>query len=184
MYKSLVIRNIYTIFITKYKKWIYMITTKISIKPHLKEYVIGKYAGCVDSPVHFPDRTDINYTIWDLTEKRPADCPVDSGNLEIEIPSRREGKPAVTFNYLSKRSHAIIERKIETMFFSEIHETITEDKHRYGISYIESIYTFMRKYGISSISEDAIKKNYYRWKQSMLMREKRGYQRKKSLSTV
>lgn len=160
-----------------------MITTKIHIKPHLREYIIGKYCGCVDKAVHFPEKSDLYYTIWDLTARRPANCPTDEGNLAIELPVRREGKPPVTYNYLSKRASEIIERKIENMFFAEIHEMITEDKHRYGIPYIESIYCFMNKYNIESITEDGIKKNYYRWKQIIYMRQKRGYVRKNILTT-
>ncbi|HCC51473.1 MAG TPA: hypothetical protein DEQ30_04955 [Porphyromonadaceae bacterium] len=160
-----------------------MITTKITIKPHLKEYVIGKFAGCIDGPVRFDDKTDIYYTIWDLTEKRPVNCLPDKGNLEIVLPVRREGKPPETYNYLGIRSHRIIERKIENIFFAELHDMLTEEKHRYGITYIEAIYSFTKKYNISSISEDGLKKDYYRWKDILYRRKKRGYVRKNILMT-
>jgi hypothetical protein len=160
-----------------------MITTKIFIKQHLKEYVTGKFCECRDEPVHFPDKTDIYHIIWDLTERRPVSCRPDAGNLEIILPARREGKSPDTFNYLGLRAHKIIERKIENMFFAELHDLLTEEKHRFGISYIDSIYNFTKKYGIVSISEDGLKKDYYRWKQLLWRRKKRGYERKNILAT-
>jgi hypothetical protein len=154
-----------------------MITTKINIKEHLKEYLIGKFCGCQESPVKFPDKLDIYHTIWNLTEKRPVNCPPDSGNLEIILPDRREGKSPETFNYLGSRSHKIIERKIENLFLAELHDMLTEEKHRYGITYIETIYNFMKKYNIVSISEETIWKDYYRWKIYVRRRKKRGYEK-------
>ena len=72
---------------------IYMITTKIEVPPHLKEYLIGKFCNMQDSPIHFPDKTDIYHIIYDLLERRPINIPpIDQGNLEIYLPERSTGK--------------------------------------------------------------------------------------------
>jgi len=154
-----------------------MITTRIEVKPHIKEYLLGKFCGHEESPVKFPDKLDVYHTIWDLTEKRPVNCSPDSGNLEIVLPDRREGKSPETYNYLGRRSHKIIGRKIENLFLSELHDMLTEEKHRYGITYIDSIFNFMKKYGITSISEETLWKDYYRWKAYLRRRKKRGYKK-------
>ena len=157
-----------------------MVTTRIEIKPHLKEYLLGKFNNFQESPITFPDKLDIYHTIWDLTEKRPVNCPVDKGNLEIVLPDRQEGKNPECYNYLGVRSQQIIERKIETKFFAELHDFLDEQKHRYGISYIETIHEYMRKYGILSISEDALLKNYYRWRDVVRKKnERREYKKTK-----
>lgn len=52
-----------------------MITTKIEVPPHLKEYLIGKFCNMQDSPIHFPDKTDIYHIIYDLLERRPINIP-------------------------------------------------------------------------------------------------------------
>ena len=55
-----------------------MITAKIKIKDHLSEYCYGKFSGCSREPVRFPYRLEIYHTVWDLTTKRPTNCPIDS----------------------------------------------------------------------------------------------------------
>ena len=151
-----------------------MITTKISIKPHLAEYAAGKF-GNNESCVSFPDRMDIYHVIWDLTERRPTRCQPDTGNLEIMLPDRRVGKAPETYNYLNAKSQRIIERKLENMFNAELHDFVLEEKQRNGTPYIESINRFMGRYDIESITEDGLKKNCYRWINKFRKRKKRGY---------
>lgn len=159
-----------------------MITTKIDVPPHLQEYCQGKYNNLEAGPVCFPDVTDIYHTIWDLTERRPANCQVDTGNLEIVLPKRDCGKSPEVYNYLGKRSQAIIIKKLELMMWAEVHDLIDENKHRYGIEHIQSVHTFMRRYDIHSISEDAFIKNFYRWRElCRKKKEKRTYKKEKNL---
>lgn len=158
-----------------------MITTKIEVPQHLKEYLIGKFCDLQDSPIHFPDRTDIYHIIYDLLERRPANASVDRGNLEIVLPERSYGKDPRTFNYLGLRSQTILIRKIDRMLWAEVHDFLDEQKHAYGITYIDGIHNFMTMYGIDSITEDAFKKNYYRWRANLRRKEKkRGYNRAKN----
>ncbi|MCL3853546.1 hypothetical protein M1P97_19880 [Parabacteroides sp. GYB001] len=153
-----------------------MVTTKIEIKKHLAEYVHGKYNDCMPGPVFLPDREDLYHVVYDLLEKRPVSCLPDSGNLELGIPDRRIGKSPDTYNYLGARSCRIISQKIEVLFWAELHSLIDENKHLYGIQYIETVAYFMRKYGIQSITEDALLKNYYRWRDKVRKKSKRrGY---------
>jgi hypothetical protein len=161
-----------------------MITSKIHIKPHLAEYCYGKFSLCTTDPVRFPDNYDIYHTIWNLMTKRPVNCPADSGNLEIHLPNRRKqeedriGKDPVVYNYLGLRAAKIIERKVEVMMFSELHDKLDENKHFLGIDYIDTVYEFMKKYQVNSITEDALLKNYYRWREVVRRRKiRRNYKK-------
>lgn len=146
-------------------------TTKIRIAPHLKEYVLGKFNDLQDGPVRFPDHSDLYHFIYDLLARRPHDHPVDDGNLEIVLPNRGVGKSPLTYNFLSEKAVSIIEKRIRVMMFAELHEFLDEYKHRLGFEYQESVHLFMRKYGIENLSEDALIKNYYRWRE--LLRKKK-----------
>jgi len=149
-------------------------TSRIEIKPHLQEYVTGKFNNLANGPVRFPDSLDLYHTIYDLLRRRPADAPpIDRGNLEIILPVRTNGKKVEYYNYLGQRSAAIIEKKIETMLWAELHDQLDEQKHRYGVEYIDTVHHFMCKYCIESISEDALLKNYYRWRHKVRQRTKR-----------
>ncbi len=150
-----------------------MITTKIQIKPHLVEYAYGKFNDHSREPIQFPDNLDVYHTIWDLLERRPVNCRVDIGNLEIALPDRRTGKNPESFNYLGQRSHDIIGRKIEVKMFAELHDELDEQKHLFGIDYIDTVHSFMLRYDIISISEDALLKNYYRWRDLVRKRKLR-----------
>ncbi len=153
-----------------------MITTKINIKPHLKEYIIGRYNNFDEnSPVRFPDHTDIYMLIWDLLVKRPVNCFVDEGNLEIVLPERYGSKSPEYYNYLGTRSQKRIERKIQMMMWADFREFMEIERYRNGSGIVISVHIFMKKYGITSISEDALVKSYYRWRNRVREREKRPY---------
>jgi len=140
-----------------------MVTTRIHIKPHLKEYLSGKYQS-PDKYIHFPDRLEIYHTIFNLTEKRPVNCPIDAGNVEIALPYPVSYKQPKTYNYLSAQSQKKIEKIIEIMFWSDFRQYIEFGRNKTGSSFSNLVYEFRKKYGINSISEDALIKHYYRWR--------------------
>jgi hypothetical protein len=141
-----------------------MITTRIHIKPHVVEYVRGKYMNFDEtSPVHFPVHSDIYYLIWDLLAKRPVGCGRDRGNLEIVLPVRHGSKPPAYYNYLGARAQKVIGRRLELMMWTEYRMFVEANRSR-GAMFIAATEQFMTRYGIRSISEDAFKKNYYRWR--------------------
>ncbi len=143
-----------------------MVSTKITIESYLAEYIRGKYGHMEHEPVTFPDSIDLYCMIYDLLQKRPeGKSPIDEGNLCFNLPSRKVGKRSEIYNYLSIRAQKIIEKKIKTMFDNELHERFEEnyrDGHR--MDNIEIAFGFMTMYGLESISEDALLKNYYRWR--------------------
>ena len=156
-----------------------MVTTKITIEAHLAEYCWSKFSADPDgAPVRFADNLDIYHLIYDLLEKRPINCSRDQGNLEIILPDRRDGdkiggKSPERFNYLGERSQRIINKKIKLMMRAEIHDLIDESKHKFGIDMIQSVHYFMKKYCIESITEDALLKDYQRWRDDIRRSTKR-----------
>lgn len=155
-----------------------MITVKISVEPSVAEYINGKYYDYEAGAVRFPPSLDIYILIYDLLQKRPVSNPVDTGNLEFVLPQRREGKDPVSFNYLSARAQKMLGDKMRLMMWAELHDFMDENKHISGIQFKESAFLFMRKYSIESIGEDALLKNYQRWRDKQRRRKKRGYTRK------
>lgn len=156
-----------------------MVFVNIDVSPEVAEYAAGKYADPDTGAVHFPAGSDIYITLFDLLQKRPAVCPVDRGNLRLALPCRREGKNPAVYNYLAQRSAAIINDRLRTAMWAELHEAVDQAKHVQGIQIKEAVWTFMTRYGIESISEDAMLKNYQRWRAKVRMRAKRAYNRRK-----
>lgn len=155
-----------------------MITVKATVDPHVADYIRGKFFDHEAGVVRFPPTMDIYILIYDLLQKRPADRPLDAGNLEFALPERRKGKDPLTYNYLSGRAQKILGDKMRLMMWAELHELMDENKHINGIQFKESVFMFMRKYNIETITEDALLKNYQRWRDKQRRRKKRGYNRK------
>jgi hypothetical protein len=146
-----------------------MTTTRIFIKEYLREYCIGRFNHGEDAPILFPDKLDIYHVILDLTETRPTNATTD-GNMDIFIPSPSHGKNPKIYNYLSSRAQAIIERKISIMMWADLHGDLESGKQILGLQYNEIIYKFMNRYGITSITEDAMSKHFYRYKENIRKR--------------
>jgi hypothetical protein bacD2_22939 len=160
-----------------------MTTVKIHCEPYVCEYIRAKYFDPEAGAVRFPSSLDVYILVYDLLQKRPVGCGVDEGNLEFALPDRREanragGKSPEQFNYLSRRSGKIIADKLRLMLWAELHDLMDENKHILGIQFKETVYVFMRRYAIESITEDALLKNYQRWRDRMRRRVKRPYARK------
>lgn len=152
-----------------------MVTVKIGIEPYLKEYLEGKFWDSSVGAVRFQGSSDLYVLLWDLLAKRPVESPCDRGNTSIALPDRRLGKDPLTYNFLSSRSVAIFEKRIRVHMWAELHEMMDENKHLRGIMFKDSVAIFMSKYGIESISEDALLKNYQRWRDKLRRTKKRAY---------
>ena len=149
-----------------------MVTTKISIKRHLAEWLIAKYFDQAKGCIVIPDRLDLYHSIWDLMEKRPENCSRDEGNIILGLPDRRIGKDPEFYNYLGKRSVEIIQKRIEIMFFAEFRAMMDENKQKLGWTYLHTTYQFINKYSIEGITPDALYKDFYRWRKTVAGRMK------------
>lgn len=155
-----------------------MITVKTAVEPHVAEYIRGKFYDNDIGAVRFPPSLDIYILIYDLLQRRPASSPVDCGNLEFALPERRMGKDPVSFNYLSGRAQKILANKMRLMMWAELHDFMDENKHINGTQFKDSVFMFMCRYAIESITEDALLKNYQRWRDKQRRKKKRAYTRK------
>lgn len=162
-----------------------MITTSITIEPYLAEYLRGKYNNGSDEPFHIPDETDLYHSIWTLMVKRQRNqSPVDNGNLTFILPERRIGKDPKVYNYLSPRSVNLIEMEVRRMFNRELHIMMDEnDMTGHELTNIDVVHNFLCSYGIESITEDALLKNFYRWRDNIRKRKvRREYKKKLKMS--
>jgi hypothetical protein len=99
---------------------------------------------------------------------------VDTGNLSFYLPDRRVGKSPEVYNYLCPDSVILIEQHIKKLFNLELHQLLLDNHSNCRpIQDIQVIHKFMCMYGIDSISEDALVKNFYRWREATVKREKR-----------
>lgn len=163
-----------------------MIKVKITVPAHVAEYIRGKYYDAEAGAVRFPPSLDLYVAIYDLAERRPLSCPVDTGNLEFCLPDRREansagGKSPESYNYFSAASQKKLGDKMRVMMLAELHDMMDENKYIHGIQFKETIYYFVRRYCIESITEDALFKNYQRWRYKQRRRkQKREYNSRKN----
>lgn len=158
-----------------------MIKIHITLKTHLAEYLNGKYFSKDQECVCLPDKLDLYHTLWNLLEKVPANCkPNLEGNICLGLPDRRLGKDPAIYNYLGLRSIQIINLRVEALFFGELRSRLDIGKNIYGLMYQDIVYEFKSEYMIDSITDDALLKDFYRWRENIRKKEKRKY-RKKSI---
>lgn len=158
-----------------------MITTKIKVKPHLAEYLYGKYNNCDSrTPVNLPESDDLYHMMWKLMKKRPKNAtPVDEGNLWLVLNEKHKGKDPESYNFLDQSSVGLFACRIEALFFLELHQRTDENRRDgFPVTTQKVVYMMLCEYGIESITEDALIKNDYRW-QAKVRRNKRrrGYNR-------
>ena len=158
-----------------------MVKTKVQVDEFLAQWARGKWWDDKEEAVRFPPGSDIYHLLYDLLRRRPEGVgPTDQGNLVICLPDRREGdttngKRPEVYNYVSRRGSEILCRRMRTMFWAECHELMDENKHIRGIDSQDTAYMIICQYDITAITDDAIKKNYQRWRDKMRRRHKRGY---------
>ena len=145
-----------------------MQSTSIKIEPYLAEYIKGKYGECIDEPIKIPDNTDLYHTVWSLMTLRKGNQDPDDANLTIFLPFRKVGKDPRYHNYLSNRSAKIIENTIKKMFDRDLHIAMEEnDQKGRPLNNIDVAYGFLQDYAIESITDGALLKNFYRYRENI-----------------
>ena len=158
-----------------------MITTTIRLKAaYLAEYLRGKYNNCDEGPVSIPPTEDLYHVLWQFMAKRPKNAsPIDEGNLTLLLPDRRVGKNPEVYNYLPERSVHCFEESVRRMFNVELHQLMeANESDPYGVTNLDCVYRFIATYGLESITEDALLKNYYRWRENFRKRARRNIMRR------
>lgn len=145
-----------------------MMTSRLQLPTHLAEYL--KHYADEAGVVYFPRTWDIYSLIADLLCKRPSSAEsVDQGNVEIALPDRHStiGKNTLYYNYLPLSAQRIICRKIEQMFWRDVHDIMYEEKDKYNHEYIQTAYQIIEQWHITGISVDAVIKHFYRYRMNL-----------------
>lgn len=151
-----------------------MITTAITVERTLRDYLYSKYYDSETDTIRFPPTEDVYHILRDLLQRRPAGVsPIDTGNLVIALPDTRIGKDPAVFNYLSIRSTSILKQKLQEMMSAELHGWIDHAHHTLGLKYKDALYSFMVNFNIDESAEDALWKNYQRWRDRVRRHKKR-----------
>lgn len=172
------------------KKWVSKRTASIKIEPYLAEYIQKKLEiEPKTGGVKIPYTTDLYHVVWNLMAKPDASSVVpEDANLKIYLPCRRSssdgipGKNPAYFNYLSQASARKIEASIRLMFNFEFHRQLMENEE-FGRprKNQEVVADFIKKYQLESISQDALLKNFYRFKNQLYRKKTRKYQKNGSV---
>lgn len=158
----------------------------IAVSGPAAEYARAKYYDEGAGGVRFPADSDLYLLVYDLLSEPPAaggGGRDGEANLTIALPDRREGrsgggKDPQRYCHLSRRAQRLLSKRLTLLLSAELHTFVDECKHLRGMSYIDAVYLFMTRYGITTLSEDALLKNYQRWARTCRRTMKRGYQYK------
>ncbi len=165
------------------------IVTTIHVEPYLAEYASRKFNHHQETgAVMFPPGSCVYCTVWEnMSRPRANAAPqLEDGNLTIFLPSRRAGmdggkwKDPAYFNYLSRRAVSEIEAELREVFNLDFRRTLMKNEREARekkITRLEMVERFMQQYGLTSITEDALLKNYARYVNRISPQKKRRYKK-------
>jgi hypothetical protein len=163
-------------------------TAHINIEPYLAEYAKAKFAiHGSDGGIIIPCYSDLYHCIWEHMSIKKKNQMNVKGNLLIHLPSRRTadsyvGKNPAYYNYLSTTAASDIEKCLRLMFNFELHRLLLENEEfGHQSKNIDLIVEFRHTYSLDSISEDALLKNYYRYRNRIKSKKTRHYIKKVSV---
>ena len=154
-----------------------MVEVRLHLKEYLKEYLIGKYCCGFDASIRVPPHTVLYHRMYSLVERRPLTAAVDAGNTVFELRFRNSCKDPRVYNWFSMRHQKQIEQTVNMQFRAEFHDYVDIRHHRNGIPYIDAVTEFMQMYGITSLSEDALVKDYQRYRNKLRPHQPRKYKK-------
>jgi hypothetical protein len=163
-------------------------TANINIEPYLAEYARAKFSThSSDGGIIIPCSSDLYHCIWEHMAIRKKNQVDVNGNLLIHLPCRRAsdsyaGKNPAYYNYLSTSAASDIEKCLRLMFNFELHRLLLENEEfGHQSKNIDLIVEFRHTYSLDSISEDALLKNYYRYRNRIRSKKTRHYIKKVSV---
>ncbi len=150
-----------------------MTVAVLLVPAYLCEYVRALYADFSDErAVRFPPSSDLSQLLLSAMCRRRHDgggeASAAAGDslapLAVVLPTGG-GKRAETFCCLSADGQRRIVHRLRSMLWAELHGWLDDCLHRRGWTLQESVRLFCLRWGITTLSEGALLKNYYRWRQ-------------------
>lgn len=152
----------------------------IRVEPYLATYARKKFdVDPKTGGIKIPDTFDLYHCVWHAMRKwprerwhvgvsRPVDAP--EGNLLILLPNRREEggvrKDPRYWNFISHRHARLINHELKRLFDWELHHWYFQQLE-HGATKVDAVRSFIRYYGLSLDSEDALLKNLQRYKRTI-----------------
>lgn len=139
---------------------------RFQLKPFLAEYLYGRFANDTEAGIiHLPPRSYLSNSLHELLSKRPSNAPArETGNLCLRLPTPHRGLSPASYNHLSQSSIHTFESRVQHLFHTELFDRMLTDRRQQGISYIESVRSFIERYHIETISEEGLLKAFWRWR--------------------
>lgn len=139
-----------------------IITTRIKLKPYLREFLIHLYD---DEPIRFPQDSDLLVFLHTFRTKPPrikTHSLEEETNTEIVIPFQKNGRDPRTYNHLGKRAQIELQRKVHTLFCATLNDYVARKVHVEFLSWQAAIELFAEEFEITEISLDGLKQKNYR----------------------
>lgn len=160
----------------------------VRVEPYLAEYAQSVYGcGRQDGAVKIPYTSTLYHVLWYNMHRRPADCvdPAD-GNLRILLPDSRmlardEGmrKNPRYWNWLPPRGVQAIEHCLLSQFNYEFRTSMMENEESgRPCNQFEVVWQFMHRHRLTQITEDALLKNFQRYRRKLYPKRVRKYDKK------
>lgn len=161
----------------------------IRIEPYLAEYARSLFGcGRADGAVRIPSSSGLYHLVYDGMARRGGESDPEDGNLSIVLPcrSQHEGdtdaplKNPRYYNWLPLSSVRRIEEYLRRLFNFEFHQVMMDNEERgRPNTLVDTVQYFMRRHGLKSVGEDALLKNFQRFRRRVYPKKVRKYEKRR-----
>lgn len=137
------------------------VTTKIKLKPYLREFLIHLYGP---EPIDLPQDSDLLVFLHAYRIKPPGIPVLDTSiaNTELIVPFQKGGRDPRTYSYLGKRAQIEFQRKVHTLFCATLNDYVANKVHVEFLPWQAAIELFAEEFELTEISLDGLKQKNYR----------------------
>lgn len=149
-----------------------MRTIRLALKPYLAEYLIKTYPADEPGMVKLPPTLNLYEVI--LSNMHGIDkemTDVDGWNAEIILPNpSQSSNRRLTCKYygVCGQGRIRISRAVYVLYWSDCHSYLEHRINVHGDTIIDAIYGFIDSRNLTLSTEEAIRKNYQRWRSRRL----------------
>ena len=169
----------------------------IHVKPYLAEYANTKYSHNPETGgIQIPYFDDLYHCVWHYVGRRCKNShQYRDPNLQISLgrpdpaTEGRAWKDPAYHNHLSTAGRIEVERCLQRQFDFELHRAFLENEERGEgrLRQLDVALAFIKEYRLKSISEEALLKNFHRYRNLLRPKKPRRYdkiKRRKPYITV
>ena len=147
---------------------------RLKVQPFLAEYARRRFERDeLTGALLIPRSFDLWHCLWQVMQKPPRGgrVTVADANLAVRLPWRRRqegevGKDPAYWNYISPEGQRQVEQQLRRLYYYDLHQWMLHPRQGRHLQR-DLIRQFMQRWGTNLDHEDALLKNWQRYRKNI-----------------